>query len=260
MDRTTSVNPKTVFLLDKLFEKYHTTDFISDDPVCIPHDYTQKQDIEITALFAALLAWGQRKTIIQKCKDLFTRMDNAPYEFILNHTEKDYEALSGFKHRTFNEVDVVHFVTQLQKAYQQYNSLEPLFEVQNSEENIYAGLVRFHSFMLENAPVRTRKHISTPVKNSACKRINMFLRWMVRTNSPVDFGIWTNIQPSQLVCPLDVHVHRAAIQLQLIGENEKPSWKTAVKLTELLKILSSDDPVKYDFALFGWSKYHLTDI
>jgi len=256
MDRTTSVNPKTAFLLDKLFEKYHTLDFIADDPICIPHEYTQKQDIEITGLFAALLAWGQRKTIIQKCKDLFTRMDNAPYDFILNHTEKDYDALLGFKHRTFNEVDVVHLVAQLQKVYQKYNSLEPLFEVQNSEENIYAGLVRFHSFMLENASSRTRKHISTPAKNSACKRINMFLRWMVRQNSPVDFGIWTNIKPSQLVCPLDVHVHRAAVQLQLIDENEKPSWKTAVKLTELLKTLSADDPVKYDFALFGWSKYH----
>jgi uncharacterized protein (TIGR02757 family) len=257
MDRSISINPRIVVLLDKLYEKYHAVDFISDDPICVPHLYSKKQDIEITGFFASILAWGQRKTIIAKCKELFVRMDNVPYDFILHHTEKDYNALQGFKHRTFNEIDLIHFVSRLQKIYQEYGTMEALFKVENTENNVYHGLVRFNEVFLKNAPKRTYKHVSTPIKNSACKRINMFLRWMVRPNSPVDFGLWTQIQPSQLVCPLDVHVHRAAIQLKLIEENTPSTWKTAVKLTEILKVLCSDDPVKYDFALFGWSRYNM---
>lgn len=257
MDRNASISPKIVFLLEKLFEKYHTIDFIPDDPISIPHAYTQRQDIEITGFFAAILAWGQRKTIINKCKELFTRMDNAPYDFILHHTEKDYKILQEFKHRTFNEIDLLHFISRLQKIYQQYGSMEELFKVENTENNVYTGLVRFHEVFLQDAPKHTYKHVSTPVKNSACKRINMFLRWMVRSNSPIDFGLWTKIQPSQLVCPLDIHVHRAAVQLKLIDEKDSPTWKTAVKLTQTLKTLSPKDPVKYDFALFGWSRYEL---
>lgn len=257
MDRTAPVSPKTALLLEKLFEKYHTSDFISDDPICIPHAYTQPQDIEITGFFAAILAWGQRRTIINKCKELFARMDNAPYQFIVQHTKKDYKILQGFKHRTFNETDLGHFVLQLQHIYREYDSLEAVFKTEPNHENVYSGLVSFHEVFLKNAPKRTCKHISNPAKNSACKRINMFLRWMVRQNSPVDFGLWTQIQPSQLVCPLDVHVHRAAVQLKLIEEKDTSTWKTAIKLTELLKTLSPDDPVKYDFSLFGWSRYDM---
>ncbi len=257
MDRNASITPKIAVLLDKLYEKYHTTDFIFDDPISIPHAYTQRQDVEITGFFASILAWGQRKTIINKCKELFTRMDNAPYQFVLHHTKKDYKHLQGFKHRTFNEIDLLHFVSQLQQIYQEYDSLEPLFTVEHTEDNVQSGLVKFHKAFLNNAPLRTHKHISTPIKNSACKRINMFLRWMVRQNSSIDFGLWTKIQPSQLVCPLDIHVHRAAVQLKLIDEKDASTWKTAIKLTEILKTLSPDDPVKYDFALFGWSRYEL---
>lgn len=260
MDRRTSLDSKIIHLLEKLFDKYHTEDFIEDDPICIPHSYSQKQDIEITGFFAAILAWGQRKTIIQKCKELFARMDNAPYEFILKHTEKDYKNLYGFKHRTFNSIDLLHFVSRLQELYQKYDSLEPLFIVNEGESTVYSGLVRFHEVFLEHAETRTRKHISNPAKHSACKRINMFLRWMVRKNSPVDFGIWDKIAASQLVCPLDVHVHRAAVQLRLIDEKEPSTWKAAVQLTNQFKIICPDDPVKYDFALFGWSKYEINDI
>ncbi|MCS7027875.1 MAG: TIGR02757 family protein [Bacteroidia bacterium] len=257
MDRTTTVTPRISALLEKLFEKYHTVHFIEHDPICIPHQYTQKQDIEIAAFFAAVLAWGQRKTILKKCKDLFERMDNAPYDFILNHSEKDYKALQGFKHRTFNEIDLVYFVQQLQKIYQRYNSLEPLFSVVPQSENVYEGLVRFNQIFLEKAPLRTCKHISTPLKNSACKRLNMFLRWMVRRNSPVDFGIWQTIQPAQLVCPLDIHVEHAAKQLFLMDKKTKPTWKAAVELTAVLKKLCPEDPVKYDYALFGLSQQKL---
>lgn len=257
MDRNAPISPKIAVLLDKLFEKYHTVDFIYDDPISIPHAYSQKQDIEITGFFASILAWGQRKTIIAKCKELFLRMDNSPHDFILHHTEEDYKYLQGFKHRTFNEVDLVYFISRLQKIYQQHGTMEEIFKVENTENNVYAGLVRFHEVFLQDAPKRTYKHISTPAKNSACKRINMFLRWMVRKNSPVDFGLWAQIQPSQLVCPLDVHVQRAAVQLKLIDEKAPSTWKTAVELTDLLKTLCPDDPVKYDFALFGWSRYEI---
>ncbi|MCS7076826.1 MAG: TIGR02757 family protein [Bacteroidia bacterium] len=255
MDRTTPIKPKTAILLEKLFETYHNTSFIVDDPICIPHAYTQLQDIEITAFFASVLAWGQRKTIIQKCKDLFQRMDNAPYSFILHHSERDLKVLQGFKHRTFNEIDLLHFVGQLQRIYRQYRSLEDLFSIESTERNVYEGLIRFHRFFLQDAPRRTHKHISSPIKNSACKRLNMFLRWMVRRDSPVDFGIWKSILPSQLVCPLDIHVEKAAKRLDLIDTKAKATWSVAVSLTELFKTLCPEDPVKYDYALFGLSRY-----
>ena len=241
--------------LDQKYEQYNQPGFIEHDPVSIPHAYTKKQDIEITGFWAAVLAWGQRVTIINKCKELFAMMDNAPYDFILNHSEHDLKPFEHFKHRTFNATDTLYFIEFLRQFYQRHTSLEEaFFKHQNPEaETVESGLKGFHElfFDLPDAPQRTRKHIATPARKSACKRLNMFLRWMVRQdNRGVDFGIWQQIKPSQLVCPCDLHVDRVARKLGLI-QRKQTDWQTALELTEGLRQLDPNDPVKYDFALFG---------
>lgn len=242
-------------LLEQKYLKLNQPAFISADPVSIPHRFTQKQDIEISGLFAAMLAWGQRKTIINKCKDLLQRFDAAPHDFILNHQESDLKALLGFKHRTFNDTDLLYLVYFLRQFYQQHDSLELAF-VGTGQIKIYNQKDRLEHFFnlvfsLPEAPNRTRKHISTPARKSACKRMNMFLRWMVRKDTNgVDFGIWQFIQPADLICPCDVHVDRVARRLGLITRPQT-DWQTAVELTQKLKEFDLKDPVKYDFALFG---------
>ncbi|NME70712.1 TIGR02757 family protein [Flammeovirga aprica] len=242
-------------LLENSYEKYNQPNFIPDDPICIPHSFSKKEDIEIMGFWAAVLAWGQRKTIINKCKELVTLMDNAPHDFIINHTESDLKPFLNFKHRTFNDVDTLYFLSFFQKHYQKHNSLEDAFLIGYSEkdENVEHSLIAFHDYFFEDedAPQRTRKHIATPARKSACKRINMFLRWMVRKDDQgVDFGIWNTIQPHQLICPLDVHVERVSRKLKLLTRKQS-DWKAAVELTENLKKIDQNDPVKYDFALFG---------
>ncbi len=242
-------------LLNAKVEQYNRPDFIANDPISIPHLFTHKQDIEITGFWAAVLAWGQRKTIINKCKSLIEMMDNAPYDFVLNHTEADLKPFLTFKHRTFNTTDTLYFLHFFQNYYKQYDSLEIAFSQALGPQNINveAGLVHFHTrfFDLEHSPDRTRKHVATPTRGSSCKRLNMFLRWMVRQDDRgVDFGLWRQISPAQLVCPCDVHVDRVARKLGLISR-PKTDWKTAIELTETLKTLDPSDPVKYDFALFG---------
>ena len=240
-------------LLDEKVDLYNRTSFIDADPISIPHLFNKKQDIEITGLWAAVLAWGQRKTIINKCAELFGLMDHAPYDFILNHTESDLKRLESFKHRTFNATDTLYFVHYFNQYYKHHDSLEDAFLVDGVEPNVEKGLVHFHRqfFELPGHPIRTRKHIPTPERKSACKRLNMFLRWMVRKDpSGVDFGLWKNIRPDQLVCPCDVHVDRVARKLGLI-KRKQTDWQTAIELTENLKLLDANDPVKYDFALFG---------
>ncbi|MBO6759737.1 MAG: TIGR02757 family protein, partial [Roseivirga sp.] len=195
--------------LDSKVEEYNQPGFIPNDPISIPHQYTKPQDIEITGFWASILAWGQRVTIINKCNELFALMDNSPHDFVLNHSENDLKALLKFKHRTFNDTDTLYFVEFFKNYYQQHDSLEDAFlkGIQSADVSVEQGLVRFHEdfFSLPNAPHRTKKHIATPARKSACKRINMFLRWMVRQdNKGVDFGLWKRIQPSQLVCPCDV--------------------------------------------------------
>jgi len=244
--------------LDKKVKEYNQPNFIPNDPICIPHLFTQKQDIEIMGFIASILAWGQRKTIINKCKELIERMDGRPYDFIMNHKEEDLKSLLGFKHRTFNDTDLLYFVSFFRFHYQRFPSLEDAFllgqeHVKASEVSIEKSLDAFKNyfFSLPDYPLRTRKHISSPIQKSTCKRLNMFLRWMVRTdNKGVDFGLWQRIAPSQLICPCDVHVERVARKFQLITL-EKVNWKTAKELTENLLILDPKDPVKYDFALFG---------
>ena len=239
--------------LDTKVHQYNQPGFIKNDPISIPHLFKKKQDIEISALFAAVLAWGQRITIINKCKDLLERMECAPYEFILHHQSHDLKRLENFKHRTFNSTDLLYFVAFLKSYYKGHDSLEDLFLVDRNEATIEKGLINFHHqfFGLPDFPLRTRKHISTPERKSACKRINMFLRWMVRQDRQgVDFGLWKNISPSQLVCPCDLHVERVARKLKLIKSNPM-NWQAALELTSRLRKFDPDDPVKYDFALFG---------
>jgi uncharacterized protein (TIGR02757 family) len=234
---------------------FNQPDFIPHDPISIPHQFSLKQDIEITGFIAATLAWGQRKTIINKCNELIGLMDNAPYDFIKNYQDSDLRRFLAFKHRTFNATDTLYFLEFFKDFYSKNNSLEYAFLVglKNNDENIKSGLENFQKvfFSLEDYPIRTRKHVATPARNSSCKRINMFLRWMVRKdNKGVDFGIWDKIKTSALVCPCDVHVERVARKLGLITR-PKTDWQTAVELTQNLKQLDPIDPVKYDFALFG---------
>ena len=240
-------------LLDEKYLKFNRADFIIDDPVGIPHRFTLKQDIEIAGFFAAILAWGNRRSIINSCNKLLQHMDNSPFEFIQHHSPKDLKSLEKFVHRTFNSTDLLFLIEVFKEIYSKYPSLEKLFAPEKGDKNVKTGLINFHDFCfsLSYAPARSKKHIATPAKKSACKRLNMYLRWMVRKdNHGVDFGIWENIKTSQLICPLDVHVQRVAIHLGLLN-NEKNNWANAEELTKQLKQFDNADPVKYDFALFG---------
>jgi uncharacterized protein (TIGR02757 family) len=241
-------------LLESKYKEYNKFAFIENDPVCIPHRFSKQEDVEIMGFIAAVLAWGQRKTIINKCNELIERMDSAPHQFITQHQETDLQQLEGFVHRTFNDTDLLYFIYVLKEMYTQYVSMEEVFlkGMSKKSANIEGGLIAFRNYFFSfEHPHRTRKHISSPETKSACKRLNMFLRWMVRKDKKgVDFGIWTKIQPSQLICPCDVHVDRIARQLGLITRTQV-DWQTAVELTENLKEFDPKDPVKYDFALFG---------
>lgn len=247
--------------MDSKVDEYNQPFFIKDDPVSIPHLFTKKQDIEIAGFFAATFAWGTRKSIINSCHRLFDLMDNAPYDFIKNGTNNESERLlpfMKFAHRTFNASDLLAFFNFLRYHYaaKKEKSLETAFTKwlnpgDDTMENVLNGF--YHYFFNEHIEFenRTKKHVAAPFKKSACKRLNMFLRWMVRNdNKGVDFGIWKKISPSQLVCPLDVHVARVARHFGLLREKQT-NWKAAIELTESLKGFDPDDPVKYDFALFG---------
>lgn len=235
--------------------EYNRPSFILTDPISIPHRYTIKQDIEISGFFASIFAWGNRTTIINKTRELMQLMDNAPYEFCLDHNENDLKSMLVFKHRTFNATDLLYFIEFLKFHYSHHSSLEDAFSkwMNEDDETVENALTGFHHyfFSLPDAPPRTRKHIASPEKNSTCKRLNMFLRWMVRKDEcGVDFGIWEKIKPSQLVCPIDLHVARVAQRFQLITRKQI-DWLTALELTNHLRKLDPADPVKYDFALFG---------
>jgi uncharacterized protein (TIGR02757 family) len=241
-------------LLDEKARLYNQPSFIIKDPVSIPHRFSKKQDIEIAGLFAAVLAWGNRTSIINNCNRLVEWMDNAPHDFILHHKDTDLKKMLGFAHRTFNATDLLYFIEFLQYHYRKHDSLEDAFVPAKvyKEDTVEQALIHFHYhfFSIEH-PDRTRKHISTPERKSACKRINMYLRWMVRKDKQgVDFGIWKKISPHQLVCPLDVHVARVAQRLELL-ENDKSNWSNSLQLTYQLRELNPGDPAVYDYALFG---------
>ncbi len=254
-----NINDGLKSFLDKKVFQFNNPSFIKDDPVCIPHLFSKKQDIEIAGFFAAIFAWGIRKTIINKCKLLMQLMDQAPYDFCINHTDNDLKRLEGFCHRTFNDTDLLYFISFFKFHYAKHKSLESAFfnnktiTQVNNFNTVERSLNYFYQyfFSLEEVPQRTKKHIASPQKNSSCKRLNMYLRWMVRSdNKGVDFGIWKKISPAQLICPIDVHVARVAKHFNLL--KRKPvDWQAAVELTGELKKFDVADPVKYDFALFG---------
>jgi uncharacterized protein (TIGR02757 family) len=236
--------------LDAQYDRYNRPEFIKNDPIQIPHRFSQKQDVEISALFAALLAWGQRPTIIRKCNELLHRMDDAPHQFVTQHQDEDLRKLLGFCHRTFCDTDLLYFVEFLRTWYRQHDSLETAFLVGHSQRE---RLMNFHQrfFSLPDAPQRTRKHVATPARKSACKRINMYLRWLVRHDDRgVDFGLWRRLSPAELIMPIDVHVERQARPLGLLSR-KLVDWEAAEELTANLRLLDPTDPVKYDFALFG---------
>ncbi len=238
--------------LDEKVALYNQPGFIENDPISIPHRFRRKQDIEIAGLFASVLAWGQRVTIIRKCDQLLGMMDNDPYTFIREHKARDLKPFQEFKHRTFNATDTLYFIALLRWFYSRHDSLEKAFVVAG-DKTIELGLIQFRNlfFSLEDAPQRTRKHISSPERNSTCKRLSMYLRWMVRKdNNGVDFGIWRSLKPAQLVCPCDVHVERVARKLKIL-KRKQTDWQMALELTTNLRKFDPHDPVKYDFALFG---------
>jgi uncharacterized protein (TIGR02757 family) len=242
--------------LDKLSKQFNCESFIESDPISVPHRFSKLQDIEIAAFFSAILAWGQRKTIIRNALRLMEAMDYAPHDFVVSYHESDLKNLRHFAHRTFQFEDLRYFLHFLQNHYQKHNSLEPAFllGMKDGDTDMGNALQGFHAYFFSMPhPLRTMKHISSPAKNSACKRLNMFLRWMVRRDQAgVDFGLWNQIRMSQLLCPLDVHVQRTALELGLLNRKQA-DWKACLELTYNLKIFDPEDPVKYDYALFGRS-------
>jgi uncharacterized protein (TIGR02757 family) len=251
------MNDNLKSFLDQKVAQYNRPEFIANDPVSIPHLFTKKQDIEIMGFWAATLAWGQRVTIINKCKELISLMDGAPYDFIINHHETDLKKLLHFKHRTFNDIDTLYFISFFRQHYQRFDSLEDAFvpglRQAQADNRVETALNHFRAYFtsMPDFPDRTKKHVSSPSQKSTCKRLNMFLRWMVRKDDMgVDFGIWHKLKPADLICPCDLHVDRVARHLKLITRKQT-DWQTALELTERLKEFDPQDPVKYDFALFG---------
>jgi uncharacterized protein (TIGR02757 family) len=244
-------------ILDQKVKQYNKIEFIEKDPICIPHQFKKQQDIEIAAFFAAIFAWGNRTTIINKSNELMERMDHAPYDFCVQHTPKELKKVLGFVHRTFNDTDALYCIEFFKHHYSRHQSLETaFFENQTTKKKITtvaSALSHFQSYFmsLEDAPKRTQKHVSSPVSGSTCKRLNMFLRWMIRKDQQgVDFGIWKAIQPADLIIPIDVHVARVSRTLGILNRPQT-DWQTALELTEYCRTLDAKDPVKYDFALFS---------
>jgi len=238
--------------LDEKVVQYNNKSFIDFDPIQIPHQFNLKEDIEISSFLIATLAWGQRKTIINKGKKLMELMGNSPFDFILNHQVNDLEKLQDFTHRTFNGIDCVFFIKSLHNLYTNHNGLENIFTVNQGDVNMHESIVNFRTLFFETEHwIRTRKHVSDPSTGAAAKRMHMFLRWMIRKdNNGVDFGLWKNIPMSKLSCPLDVHTGNVARSLGLINRKQN-DIKTVLSLDEKLREFDPIDPVKYDFALFG---------
>lgn len=241
-------------LLDKKYEKYHVNGFIQHDPVSIPHLYKKKQDVEIAAFITATISWGNRKSIISNSRLLFENMDHAPYDFIINHTDKDLQKFEHWCHRTFMFSDLMGFIAFLQHHYSSSKTLEDAFLINGKFTSVKEGITMLGNRMFNgNLDIlsRTQKHVSSPEKGSACKRLNMFLRWMVRPAAGgVDFGLWKKIPKSALMMPLDVHVDRVARQLGML-QRKQSDWKSVEELTAFCRVMDKEDPVKYDYALFG---------
>jgi uncharacterized protein (TIGR02757 family) len=238
--------------LDEKVEKYNRIDFIEHDPISIPHRFTNKEDIEISGFLAATIAWGNRTMILRNADRMMSYLDDSPYDFIMNHSENDLERISTVIHRTFNASDFVYFIKALKHIYTSQNGLEGIFEQYRTEDSLQPAIHQFRNkfFELPHGS-RTQKHISDPFKGSAAKKLNMYLRWMIRKdNKGVDFGVWKTISPSILSCPLDVHSGNVARKLGILTRKQNDT-KAVSELDSRLREMDSTDPVKYDFALFG---------
>ena len=237
--------------LEEKYDLYNRPQFIESDPIFVPHQFTRKEDIEIAAFFTATFAWGQRPTIIRNGLRLMELMDNQPYEFVARHSEKDLNVFKGFTHRTFQAADAIYFIRSLKNLYTNCKGMEGAFKPAKGKD-MYSGLTRFRKLFLgKYPPGRTAKHIADAGKSASAKRLNMFLRWMVRNDKRgVDFGLWKSISPALLYCPLDLHSGRVARKLGLL-KRMQDDWKAVAELTKALRKLDARDPVKYDFALYG---------
>lgn len=238
--------------LDEKVDKYNRPGFIESDPIQIPRQYTLKEDVEIAAFLTATISWGSRPTIIKNALRLLSLMQNRPYEFIIDGTSTDFEQLSSFVHRTFNGQDCIYFMHALKNIYQNYGGLQTVFETgYKNENNIKSALNHFHNVFFEIHGERTRKHVANVEKGASGKRLNMFLRWLIREDkNGVDFGIWNGIPVSALMLPLDVHTGNVARKLGLLTRKQD-NWKAVEEVTAELRKFDPNDPVKYDFALFG---------
>lgn len=240
-------------LLEAKASRYNQPAFIGSDPISVPHRFTRKEDIEIAGFLVATLAWGQRPTIIANGLRLMERMEWQPADFILNFSEKDLKPFSSFVHRTFNFIDLEFFLYSLKNIYQEHGGLEACFTAPYKQlGDVREAIMGFrNTFFSIPFPPRTLKHVSNPESGASAKRLNMYLRWMVRKDDAgVDFGLWKDINPSDLYCPLDLHSGRVARKLGLLSRKQD-DWKAVVELTENLRKLKPEDPVSFDFALFG---------
>ncbi len=244
--------PELKEFLDEKVDFYNQTRFIETDPIQIPHQFQLKEDIEISGFLTASIAWGNRKSITNSANKIIEYMGNSPYDFVLNHLEKDLDCFNSFVHRTFNSTDITYFIKALKHIYKHHGGIENVFYLGSLHQDLQFSIHHFKQlFFSLNHPSRTTKHISDPLKNSAAKRMNMFLRWMVRKDSKgVDFGIWKSISPALLSCPLDVHSGRVARKLNLLTKKQNDA-KALRELDSMLRKLDAEDPAKYDFALFG---------
>ncbi|WP_324069478.1 MAG: TIGR02757 family protein [Flavobacterium sp.] len=238
--------------LDEKVDLYNHPNFIDSDPIQIPHLYTLKEDIEIAGFLAATIAWGNRKMIINNAKKMMDLMGNSPYDFVMSHNGNDLQRLETFVHRTFNGQDFIGFIKSLQNIYLNHGGLESIFTIHQEKDSMQNAISKFKTIFFEIEHLnRTEKHISDPNKNSSSKRLNMWLRWNCRQdNKGVDLGIWKSISPSQLSCPLDVHSGNVARKLGLLTRKQNDA-KALAELDQNLRALDPNDPVKYDFALFG---------
>lgn len=240
-------------ILEEKYMHYNNSKFIETDPIIVPHQFSLKENIEISAFLTATIAWGNRKSIIKNAKNLMSLLDNDPFGFIMNAKGRDFEVLNAFYHRTFCGIDAVYFIKSLANIYREHGGLETIFsEEYKLKGDIKSGLIKFREVFFElRHHARTEKHVSNVAKGSSAKRLNMFLRWMVRKDDhKVDFGLWSQIPPSALYIPLDVHSGKVARNLGLLKRKQN-DWESVMELTSILRNFDANDPVKYDFALFG---------
>jgi uncharacterized protein (TIGR02757 family) len=238
--------------LDTKVTEYNRPSFLVTDPIQVPHHFTLKEDIEISGFLTATIAWGNRKSIIHNALYLMDLLDRSPFQFVMQHGASDLKNLDSFVHRTFNGIDLAYFIQGLQHIYRSHGGLEQVFTTYAHKKSLQPAISVFKELFFELPhPKRTQKHISDPAKGSAAKRINMFLRWMVRDErTGVDFGLWKDLSPSQLSCPLDVHSGKVARKLGLLRRKQNDA-RAVEELDRNLRLLDPADPVKYDFALFG---------